>query len=519
MLAKFVVDSHFRLQAKGASLDEKSFTDSQDDDRVTMAAFDPEIIPQELIKKYLTYAKLNVFPKLHDAYLDKLTQVYVEPRRESSTTCYSRRRGYGNSRLSEFIYINSEIWGAKGIGKDTAFEAWMAFSNTFGISNSARRVQLHITLQNMTLGDKPLAQFLREAKAIADELAAAGTPNSGKPISVVANVARQHTSSNQSLQANNGYKNNGASSTGNKKWFPTPCQICGLNNHQAKWCRKRYNRDNITANATKVNVSSNDWFLDTAASHHMTPDLSALEISEEYKGWLLIVASNDLTGQTKVFKFVRTAAPDWHARLDHPQQSTVSFIVNKFCLPSNSIKSSSLCEVCCLGKHCQISLPITGSIASKQLELIHGDVWGPAPNLSFYGEYFVLFVDDFSRYCTPPTQFNSTPWLTLLASIPPSNSIVPSSSSASQDPVFRLKHHLDGTIEHCKDRLVAKGYNQVEGIDYDATFSPLIKPTIVRVVLSLAISNQWILQQLDISNAFLNGTLEEDVHVSTSRLY
>ncbi|KAM3238560.1 DNA replication licensing factor MCM2 isoform X1 [Capsicum annuum] len=112
MLAKFVVDSHFRLQAKGASLDEKSFTDSQDDDRVTMAAFDPEvvlathfftiylnsmglfksikvsfftqIIPQELIKKYLTYAKLNVFPKLHDAYLDKLTQVYVEPRRESS---------------------------------------------------------------------------------------------------------------------------------------------------------------------------------------------------------------------------------------------------------------------------------------------------------------------------------------------------------------------------------------------------------------------------------------------------
>ncbi|XP_047267814.1 DNA replication licensing factor MCM2 isoform X1 [Capsicum annuum] len=84
VIEKCFSQSHFRLQAKGASLDEKSFTDSQDDDRVTMAAFDPEIIPQELIKKYLTYAKLNVFPKLHDAYLDKLTQVYVEPRRESS---------------------------------------------------------------------------------------------------------------------------------------------------------------------------------------------------------------------------------------------------------------------------------------------------------------------------------------------------------------------------------------------------------------------------------------------------
>ncbi|KAJ8564897.1 hypothetical protein K7X08_001357 [Anisodus acutangulus] len=84
MLAKFVVDSHFRSQAKGATIDEKSFTDSRDGARANMAATDPEIIPQEILKKYLTYAKLNVFPKLHDADLDKLTQVYAELRRESS---------------------------------------------------------------------------------------------------------------------------------------------------------------------------------------------------------------------------------------------------------------------------------------------------------------------------------------------------------------------------------------------------------------------------------------------------
>ncbi|KAM3218327.1 hypothetical protein P3L10_022857 [Capsicum annuum] len=111
--------------------------------------------------------------------------------------------------------------------------------------------------------------------------------NSHKPISVVANVARQPTSpacpSNQSFQKNNSYRNNDASSTGNKKWFPNSCQICGLNNHQAKWCRKCYNRDNITVNASNVIASSNDWFPDTVVSHHMTPDLSALEISEEYK--------------------------------------------------------------------------------------------------------------------------------------------------------------------------------------------------------------------------------------------
>lgn len=55
-------------------------------------------------------------------------------------------------------------------GLDFAIKACTSLSKAFGISNS----QLHITLQN-TLGDKPLAQFLREAKAITDELVTAGT--------------------------------------------------------------------------------------------------------------------------------------------------------------------------------------------------------------------------------------------------------------------------------------------------------------------------------------------------------
>lgn len=45
-----------------------------------------QIIPQDMLKKYITYAKLNVFPKLQDADLDKLTHVYAELRRESSVS-------------------------------------------------------------------------------------------------------------------------------------------------------------------------------------------------------------------------------------------------------------------------------------------------------------------------------------------------------------------------------------------------------------------------------------------------
>jgi hypothetical protein len=59
--------------------------------------------------------------------------------------------------------------------------------------------------------------------------------------------------------------------------------------------------------------------------------------------------------------------------------------------------------------------------------------------------------------------------------------------------------------------LVAKGFHQQAGLDYDETFSPIIKPPTVRIILSLAAHHRWSLRQLDVSNAFLHGFLKEDV--------
>ena len=62
--------------------------------------------------------------------------------------------------------------------------------------------------------------------------------------------------------------------------------------------------------------------------------------------------------------------------------------------------------------------------------------------------------------------------------------------------------------------MVAKGYLQQYGLDYEETFSPVVKPTSVRTILALTIQFGWSLRQLDVSNAFLRGVLQEKVYMT-----
>ena len=79
--------------------------------------------------------------------------------------------------------------------------------------------------------------------------------------------------------------------------------------------------------------------------------------------------------------------------------------------------------------------------------------------------------------------------------------------------VFKVKHRSDGKVERFKARLVAKGYAQKYGIDYDETFSPVVKFSSVRALIAFAIQNDMLLHQMDVVTAFLNGNLEEDIYM------
>uniref|UniRef100_A0A2N9GZ53 Reverse transcriptase Ty1/copia-type domain-containing protein n=1 Tax=Fagus sylvatica TaxID=28930 RepID=A0A2N9GZ53_FAGSY len=397
----------------------------------------------------------------------------------------------------------------------------------------------------------------------------------------------------------------GQSSNGSR---PT-CQVCGKLGHIAFTCYHRFDKAYATERnphlqallATPQPHSDYNWYSDTGASHHLTSDLSNLNMgAEEYTGtehirvgfllhllvnaslfrngtlaWVILLFCQPMllhlhhTGQPHLQQprppdFIKpkpkpspilplllkpTGQPihlppnpiiylTQRPMTQTPQPKPVPLILQKH--PQPVCPSPTLLQkILKLQKHLLTvhlspplnpaapSLPSTHPMTTRSQNQIRkpkiptdGTVRYPVPKA-------LLAAAESSTVDAEPTCFTSAAksptWRTAMnlefdallknhtwQLVPPH----PSQNLIGCKWVFRTKRNADGSVERHKARLVAKGFHQQAGVDYDETYSPVVKPTTVRTVLSIAISSGWSIRQIDIQNAFLHGTLSEQVFMT-----
>jgi hypothetical protein len=79
--------------------------------------------------------------------------------------------------------------------------------------------------------------------------------------------------------------------------------------------------------------------------------------------------------------------------------------------------------------------------------------------------------------------------------------------------IYKIKYEADGSVNKYKAIFVARGFSQVEGIDYEETFSPVSRYTSIRTIIALAASMGWKLHKMDVKTTFLNGDIDEEVYI------
>jgi len=79
--------------------------------------------------------------------------------------------------------------------------------------------------------------------------------------------------------------------------------------------------------------------------------------------------------------------------------------------------------------------------------------------------------------------------------------------------IFKNKIDEHGTVVRNKARLVAQGYTQIEGVDFDETYAPVARLESIRILIPIACHLGFKLYQMDVKSAFLNGILQEEVYV------
>jgi histone deacetylase 1/2 len=100
----------------------------------------------------------------------------------------------------------------------------------------------------------------------------------------------------------------------------------------------------------------------------------------------------------RAFSSVKVSRDQWHSRLGHPAIPIVQHILHRHELPSVSVNKAIVCDACQQGKSHQLSFSLSTRVTTAPLEIIYSDVWGPAQTSVSGHQFYVSFVDAYSRF-------------------------------------------------------------------------------------------------------------------------
>ncbi|OMO63086.1 Integrase, catalytic core [Corchorus capsularis] len=247
-------------------------------------------------------------------------------------------------------------------------------------------------------------------------------------------------------------------------------------------------------------VDAQNWVVDSAATNHVTSDLNNLSLYTDYGGpeEILVGDGSDNGGEYESLSSLLASHGIKHLQTPPhtPQHNGVSERKHRHIvetvqqvsaakalpvvsddslvsfIPSTSVPNSPVCSV----------VPSSSSVLTSSQE------WREAMTVEFNA-----LVNNGTWTLVPPCTGQNV---------------------VGNKWVYRIKRKPDGSIDRFKARLVAKGFHQRPGLDFTETFSPVIKPTTIRTVLCIALSSGWSLKQLDVNNAFLQGTLTDEEYMA-----